>query len=173
MTRSRASIIFEALARLSREGVEKCAELVRSPAFRSRLGNPRPGQVEVPFQFLPTKMLSRLRIPNRHVDGCHGLEPVVLQLRSSSTSIQNQIPPGFSRWLKIGHSAKLFSATPEELNVCRTEATRRRTPAGCYVPVLTSASRGHIAPLRGATLRRTFSTNIAHLRCATHRVAVQ
>src|SRR5262245_23795798 len=68
--------------------------------------------------------------------------------------------------LQIGHSAKLFSATPEELNVCRTEATQRRTPAGCYVPVLTSGSRGYIAPLRGATLRRTFSTNIAHLRCA-------
>src|SRR5262249_45853076 len=44
-----------------------------------------------------------------------------------------------------------------------------RTPAGCYVPVMTSGSRGHIAPLRGATLRRTFSTNIAHLRCALHR----
>src|SRR5215510_357547 len=72
--------------------------------------------------------------------------------------------------LKIGHSTKLFSAPPEELNVCRTEATRRRTPAGCYVPVLTSGSRGHIAPLRGATLRRTFSTNIAHLRCALHRL---
>src|SRR5262249_39714834 len=32
--------------------------------------------------------------------------------------------------MKIGHSAKLFSATPEELNVCRTEATRRRHPGG-------------------------------------------
>src|SRR5262249_14970113 len=38
--------------------------------------------------------------------------------------------------LKFGNSANPFLQLRQELNVCRTQRTRHRTPAGCYVPVL-------------------------------------